>query len=112
MKYFMTEIEKQIAVAIGDFYIFKMNKQQKDIILLGIEKIEYDGDNKKIIITLDKPGVLIGEHGINIFVLNDFINEECKINATIHVIESHLQWFLIPTICVNSIDTWAEDNDF
>jgi ribosomal protein S3 len=79
-----TKIEVEIAYKIGYFY-FNMNsgitnlieqvkETTKDIDVLKITKIEFDGSN--ISITTQRPGLLIGRHGADIQALSEWLHKE------------------------------------
>jgi ribosomal protein S3 len=108
LRYLQEKKLKELQAAarlIQDFYINKYNlrelkdqynKAREDILTLGITQINVKKD--KIIITLRRPGMLIGRHGINIDNLAEFVRKNSKYNH-IHIEEDKVMDYLIPYYC-------------
>ena len=73
---------KDIASKIGAFYLRKNNGDytatEKEIVDLRIMKIEV-AVNKAVVITIGRPGLLIGKRGTNVDALSKFLQTEIKI---------------------------------
>ena len=102
----ITDAEKEIAKKIGDFYYdieakktddpYKAaNETCKTIQMMGIKDIGIvDG---QIVIRLSRPGLLIGERGINLSnLITHLSNKDSRVK--IKIIESRLDEFLYPCI--------------
>lgn len=89
-------MEKDIARAIGYFYFERENKDEGEAIEaiknLQIHKIEYtDG---VVIITLSRPGLLIGKKGENITSLVEYLKKEFKDMKEIRIKEDNILYHL------------------
>jgi len=87
---------RAIAIKIGEFYLEKnkdtdtlknFNKATEEIYSLGITQLILK--RNKIIITLQRPGVLIGKRGENIDSLSKFLNMEIDIKE-----DNIISWIL------------------
>lgn len=85
-------MEKDITRVIGYFY-FERENENEDVACeairdLQIHKIEYtDG---VVIITLSRPGFLIGKKGENIIRLTEYLKKEFKDMKEIKIIEDNI----------------------
>jgi ribosomal protein S3 len=104
-----TRVQQELAVKIGYFYLEKnkgdYEKTYKEIRELEISKIS---KHKNIIlITLGRPGLLVGCHGKNIKNLQDYLKKEYSktdLNVVIHVKEDKVLNWLYPVDFTNDYE--------
>jgi hypothetical protein len=103
----ITDTEKEIAKKIGDFYYdieakktddpYKAsNEACKSIQMMGIKDIGIV--DEQIVIRLSRPGLLIGEKGLNLDSLVSHLSEGKDKRVKIKIVESRLDEFLYPYI--------------
>lgn len=88
---------RHIARIIGEYYlnknIFDYIKTQEEIRTLCITQVEHKGDT--VFITLQRPGILIGERGNNLDQLQKFISSKTKY-LKVDIKEDNIISWIIP----------------
>ena len=88
--------------SIGEFYLDKHQntgagsiyaKAREEILTLGITRIQARGTT--VIITLHRPGMLIGRRGENIFALEAYLAKKTHFKK-INIVEEKVLTYLIP----------------
>ena len=89
---------RDLASCIGQFYLskekFDYQKASESVTALCISNLNIKGN--EVIITLGRPGLLIGRKGENIDALGDYITQYYKRKITIRVKEEQILQDLIP----------------
>lgn len=89
--------ERNILREIGRFVYTKNQdaaKASNELLLYGIHNIRYNKFRKRVIIILERPGIIIGKAGENIDNLRDAINRLLKTQVKIILIEQTLSDYL------------------
>ena len=107
----------RVCFLIGEYYLQLAKKDfpkivaieelckivKKDILQLGISNVEVIG-GYKIVITLSRPGILIGRRGENIEALHNFLSAKYFLGVELELIEQEdINQLIIPS---DSIYDW------
>ena len=101
---------REIARLIGEFYLNKnknnYKKTEEELRTLGVVQIQ--GKDNAVIITLQRPGLLIGRRGENIDQLQKFLSSKTKYSK-IDIKEDKVICWLIP-YDYSDYQDWDFDN--
>jgi len=115
-----TSIEKTVIRTIGQFYLEKNSMNyiecHRELDMLQIRDVSVDNiiatspslvckNSKRINITLERPGILIGKNGENIEALKKYLKENLSFDEfVINLKESSINTWLYPQDWVDNID--------